>query len=83
MKGKALAVFTAHSGATGLNRFPDQTVVSCTQSYELASFCRAAEQAPMLTVLAIWDPEADKTANLVPWLDRITVLAVEMAKVLL
>ena len=37
----------------------------------------------MLTVLAIWDPEADKTANLIPWLDRIAVLAVEMAKVLL
>lgn len=81
-----LAVFTAHSGATGLYSFPDQTVPAALrsrQSYELASFCGAAEQAPVLTVLAIWDPEADKTANPVPWVDRIAVLAVEMAKVLL
>lgn len=57
--------------------------LSSRQSYEIASFCRATEQAPVLTVLAIWDPELDKTANLVPWLDRITVLAVQMAKMLL
>ena len=37
----------------------------------------------MLTVLAIWDPELDKTANLVPCLDRITVLAVQVAMMLL
>lgn len=82
-KGKPLAVFTAHSGAIGFLIRQSWAALSSRQSYEIASFCRATEQAPVLTVLAIWDPELDKTANLVPWLDRITVFAVQMAKMLL